>query len=40
MVYMAGRYYGTPFKGSKGVTQGDSLSPNIFNMVVNELIQH
>ena len=29
MVERAGRYYGTDFKGNKGVTQGDSLSPNI-----------
>ena len=27
-------YFGTPFKGHRGVTQGDPLSPKIFNVVV------
>ena len=40
MVASVGRYYGSPFKGYRGVTQGDSLSPTIFNMVVYTVIYH
>ena len=38
MVVRAGRYYGTPFKGDQGVTQGGPLSPTIFNMMVDAVI--
>ena len=34
----AGRYYGTPFMGHQGVTQGGPLSPTIFNMMVAAVI--
>ena len=40
MVAMAGRYYGTTFQGARGVTQVDSLSPTIFNLVVDAVVQH
>ena len=40
MVERAGGYYGTYFKGDKGVTQGDPLSPTIFNVVVNFVVRH
>ena len=40
MVARLGRYYGTPFKGHQGVTQGGLISPTIFNMVVNAVICH
>ena len=40
MVARAGRYYGTPFKGHQGFTQGVPLSPTIFNMVVDAVISH
>ena len=40
MVAGAGGYYGKAFKGARGVTQGDPLSPNIFNVVVDEVIHH
>ena len=40
MVARSGCYYGTPFKGHQGVTQGGTLSPTIFNMVVDALIYH
>ena len=40
IVAMAGHYYESLFKGYMGVTQGDKLSPAIFNMVVNAVIQH
>ena len=40
MVARAGRYYGSPFKGSRGVTQVNLLSPTIFNMVVDLVILH
>ena len=35
-----GGYYGTGFKGSRGVTQGDPLSPTIFNVVVDVVVRH
>ena len=34
MVAWVGRYYGVQFKGRQGVTQGEPLSPKIFNVVV------
>ena len=40
MVARAGRYYGTDFKGERGVTQGDPLSPTIFNVVVDTVVRH
>ena len=40
MVAMAGRYYGEAFKGARGVTQGDPLSPTIFNVVVDAVVRH
>ena len=40
MVTRAGHYYGTPFKGNRGVIQGDTISPTIFNMVANAAIWH
>ena len=39
-VARAGRYYGTEFKGERGVTQGDPLSPTIFNVVVDAVVRH
>ena len=40
MVVRAGGYYGTAFGGERGVTQGDPLSPTIFNVVVNAVVRH
>ena len=40
MVSRAGRYYNAPFTGSRGITQGNPLSPTIFNMVVDVVIRH
>ena len=40
MVARAGGYYGTAFKGERGVTQGNPLSPTIFNMVVDAVVCH
>ena len=40
MVTRAGRYGRTPFKGHRGVTQGDTISPTIFNMVVDAVIHY
>ena len=34
MMSQAGGYYGAPFKGYQGVTQGDTLSPTLFSVVV------
>ena len=39
MVARAGQYYGTDFKGERGVTQGDPLSPTIFNVVVDTVVR-
>ena len=40
MVARAGGYYGEAFKGVRGVTQGDPLSPTIFNVVVDAFVRH
>ena len=40
MVARAGVYYGTSFRGERGVTQGDPLSPTIFNVVVDAVVRH
>ena len=40
MVARAGGYYGTSFRGERGVTQGDPLSPTIFNVVVDAVVRH
>ena len=40
MATQAGGYYGTAFKGARGVTQGDPLSPTIFNVVVDAVVRH
>ena len=32
--------YRAAFKGARGVTQGYSLSPTIFNMVVDVVVRH
>ena len=39
MVERAGGYYGEVFKGARGVTQGDPLSPTIFNVVVDAVVR-
>ena len=38
MVARAGGYYGTAFWEECGVTQGDLLSPTIFNVVVDAVV--
>ena len=40
MVARAGRYYVTEFQGKRGVTQGNLLSPTIFNVVVDAVVRH
>ena len=40
MVARAGGYYGTPFPRERGITQGDPLSPTIFNVVVDAVVFH
>ena len=40
MVARAVVYFGRPFKGYQGVTQGDPLCPTIFNVVVDAVICH
>ena len=36
----AGGYYGESFKGDRGVTQADPLSPTIFNVLVDAVVLH
>ena len=40
MVERLWMYYGLPFHGEIGVTQGDPLSPTIFNVVVVAVFRH
>ena len=40
MLARAGGYYGEAFKGARGDTQGDPLSPTIFNVVVDAVVSH
>ena len=40
MMARAGGYYGTAFQGAHRVTQGDPLSPTIFNVVVDAVVRH
>ena len=40
MVARAVGYYGTSFKGGRGVTQGNPLSPTIFTVVVDAVVRH
>ena len=40
MAAWSGGYYGAAFKGARGVTQGDPLSPTIFNVVVDAVVRH
>ena len=40
MVARAGGYCGAAFTGNRGVTQGEPLSPTIFNVVVDVVVPH
>ena len=40
MLVRVGGYYGTALGGERGVTQGDPLSPTIFNVVVDAVVRH
>ena len=40
MVARAGGYYVEAFKGDMGVTQGNRLSPTIFDVVVDVVVRH
>ena len=40
MVARAAGYYGVPFCGEKGVTQGDPLLPTKNNVVVDGVVHH
>ena len=40
MVAQVGGYYVKPFCGKEGVNQGESLFPNIFNVVVEAVVHH
>ena len=38
MVARSGGYFDLPFKGYRGVTQGDTLYPTLFNVVMDAVI--
>ena len=40
MVERTGGYYGDAFKGARGVTQGEPLSPTNFNVVVDAVVRY
>ena len=40
MVARAGGYYGTVFQRARGVTQGDTLYPTIFNVMIDEVVHN
>ena len=40
MVVRAEGYSRKGFKGERGLTQGDPLSPTIFNVVVDAVVRH
>ena len=40
MVARLGGYYWKTFQGAHGVTEGDPLSPTIFNVVVDAVVRH
>ena len=40
MVAKTGGYFNPPFNGYRGVTQGDPLSPMIFNVVVGAVTRN
>ena len=40
MVARAAGYYGTVFRGERSVTQGEPLSPTIFNVMVDAVVWH
>lgn len=40
VVARLGGYYGMPFEANRGVTQGDIISPTIFNVVVDAVVRY
>ncbi len=40
MVLRQSGYYGTPFRATRGVTQGDVISPIIFNVVADAVVRY
>ena len=40
MVARVGRYYRAAFKGARVVTQGDTLSPTVLNVLVDAVVRH
>ena len=40
IVAWAGGYCGVPFRGERGMPQGDPLPPKIFNVVLDAVVRH
>ena len=40
MVARAGRYFGLLFKGYRGVIEGNSLLPTLYNVVMDAVIRY
>jgi Reverse transcriptase (RNA-dependent DNA polymerase) len=40
LVPKQGGFYGRPIRSERGVTQGDPLSPIVFNVVVDAVVRH
>ena len=40
MLAKDGGYFGRPFKGYQDFMQGETLSPKIFNVIVDAVIRH
>ena len=39
MVPKSGKYYGHPFIAGRGVTQGDPVSPTLFNIIMYAVVR-
>lgn len=40
VVVRKGKFFGNPFHPTRGVTQGDIISPTLFNIVVDTVVRN